>query len=98
MRKLKEINLEAEANHIEFAPPEVSNDNKLYSRLLVVGLTNYHIQIYAVSPKGLDCVAFRNIKVSIESMVLVPHLDDNYCIYAGAHNGRSFKWTVSRAG
>lgn len=57
--------MDAEASHIEFMPPEAGNDNKLYSRLIAVGLTNYHIQLYTVSPKGIEFLGFRNIKASI---------------------------------
>jgi hypothetical protein len=97
LKKIKEIVLEAEANQIEFSPPELV-EHRLASRLIVASLSNYHNQVYAITNKGLELITIRNFKMAIESLAFVPHLDNLYAVHLGGHNGRSFRWLFNKNG
>ncbi len=52
-------------NNVEFGPTELV-DGKPYSKMLVIGLSNYHVNVYAIGlPSVLTLVASRNIKNGI---------------------------------
>ena len=58
-------------NNVEFGPTELI-DGKPYARMLAIGLSNYHVNVYAVGlPAVLTLVASRNIKNGIESLAFV---------------------------
>jgi hypothetical protein len=47
LKLINEFNLDSEASFIDFAPPD-HIDNKPFSRLVVIGKTNYNISIFTV--------------------------------------------------
>lgn len=94
IKKIKDMQFhEAEAIHVEFAPPEII-DHKPYSRFFASAHTNYHIKIYSISHRSFDVVNSHNFKINIESMVFLP-LGDNMCLHVGAQSGKNFKWEMN---
>jgi hypothetical protein len=49
---ITELKLDREAVMLDYAPPEMI-EGKPFSRVLVIGKTDYHIGIFTINSKGL---------------------------------------------
>jgi hypothetical protein len=61
---------------------------------VAVGLSNYHVRIYSLNSKGIEMVNSFNFKNTIESIAFLPHSEEEYALYVGAHMGKHFKWII----
>jgi hypothetical protein len=52
LKMITELKLDREANMLDYSPPEVI-EGKPFSRMLVIGKTDYHIGIFTINSKGL---------------------------------------------
>lgn len=57
------------------------------------------MQIYSVNPdRTVELVCAKNIKCSVESIVMAPHTEANICVYVGTNIGKVIKWVLGKNG
>jgi hypothetical protein len=57
------------------------------------------VQIYSINAdRSIELVCAKNLKCSIESIVMAPHAEPNICVYIGTNIGKVIKWILGKNG
>jgi len=75
---------------LDFSPPEVNSlgEGRACSRILAIGKNNYFVSVFFIQSKEIVEVFSKNIKSSIESLVVIPNSEGGFSIHVGTNTGR----------